>query len=119
MGAQPFPCPSPLAAGRQDRCGQFSFPPRCHRPDLCSMRNTAADEPTPIIARAGDRRQAPRRAEEARLHYARDLVVERARLVAEAWREYGANHGQLDELAAAVTALGEAEGAAKAAGVLS
>lgn len=36
----PRGCPSLLAAGREDRCGLFSFPPRC-TPDVCSQARGA------------------------------------------------------------------------------
>lgn len=35
--SEPNRCPSPSAAGRQDRCGLYAFPPRCHDTGACTM----------------------------------------------------------------------------------
>lgn len=40
MGEVTHACLSPSAAGRRDRCGQFSVPSRCHG-GICSMSDSS------------------------------------------------------------------------------
>jgi hypothetical protein len=41
-----FSCPSPVMQGRQDRCGQFQFPPRCGE-GICRYVQEPDPQPTP------------------------------------------------------------------------
>lgn len=48
-----FECPSKIAGGRADRCGQYSFPTRCHT-GQCSMSDAAAATDVPVDAGIGN-----------------------------------------------------------------
>lgn len=94
-------CPSPRAGGRQDRCGLFAAPQRC-LPGACTSSDAPANtapEPRHLgqpPRAASDRRQGPRREVEQRLHLARELVLQKAKEVADAFSDPKGNQTIVD-----------------------